>query len=234
MAQPVTRNLAARPGPVVVVSAGRMQNTVKVRQVKETWHKHLRKTFYRPKQFLVHDPNSSLLEGDVITTAPERHSKWVKQTVAAIVAPFGKPIDERPPLYTAQQRAEIADTKRKAKVQRRASRGVASAIREARERGWEVETPTVGGWGALHDEAQSAGGAPKPDRPKDAMGRSVLPGGRHKFGGKGEGGVNKEAAHGAARTSTRLNKAREQEAEREETANQSTEEVAKANLQGKQ
>ena len=149
-------------------------------------------------------------------TAPERHSKHVKHTVTAIVAPFGRPTDERPPLYSIEQREVIADTKRKAKVQRRAMRGVKSAIQEARARGWEVETPSTGGWGALYDKAKSEGGVPEVERPKDAMGRSVLPGGRHKFGGKGEGGIHKEAMHGANRTLDRYEKAKKQEALLEE------------------
>ena len=134
------------------------------------------------------------------------------------MAPFGKPIEDRPPLLTTEQRQALADEKRKAKVQRRASRGIGSAVSEAKRRGWEYVKQSP---------------ADEPERPKDARDRSVLPGGLHKFGGKGEGGINKEAMEGANKTLRRLEKAKEHEAEREEVEQEPAEKIARETLEGK-
>ncbi|APA13426.1 hypothetical protein SS1G_07970 [Sclerotinia sclerotiorum 1980 UF-70] len=103
---------ASRQINAVVVSSGLMQKTVKVRIGKQVWNKHLQKKFNATQHLLVHDPNSSLNTGDVISISPGwRTSKGVHHVVSSIIAPFGKPISERPPIPTAEER--IAERERK-------------------------------------------------------------------------------------------------------------------------
>ncbi|KAI9758545.1 MAG: hypothetical protein M4579_003037 [Chaenotheca gracillima] len=107
----------------VVVSAGLMQKTVKVRTTQQVWDKHIRKHFNRPVNHLVHDPASSLLAGDIITFCPGyRTSKHVHHVVTSILAPFEKPIEERPPVWTDEQRDVFRTEKRAAKLLRRSVR----------------------------------------------------------------------------------------------------------------
>jgi small subunit ribosomal protein S17 len=128
----------------VVVSAGLMQKTVKVRIGTQQWNSHIRKVdaylpfplfcshaplsfqsftllvltpfnhitnsirlkhFNRATRLLVHDPASSLRTGDVIMIQPGwRVSKHVHHVVSSIIAPFGTPIEERPPVPTEEER----------------------------------------------------------------------------------------------------------------------------------
>jgi len=71
---------------------------------------------------LVNDPNTSAVEGDIITLAPETHSRHVHHTIAEIVAPFGKPLDERPALLTQAEREAIHAEARARKLARRAGK----------------------------------------------------------------------------------------------------------------
>ena len=208
-----SRTLGGRPGPAVVVSAGKMQKTVKCRQMKQIYDRHLRKDFYKPVHFLVHDENDSILEGDVITTARSRHSRHVHHTLDSIIAPFGKPIEARPKVLSAEERQALYDEKRKAKVLRRASRHVGKATKEARIKGWTF----------VRDTEQK-------ETPKDDLGRSPLPGGLHRFGGKGEGGLHKESVEGSRKVRKRFEKGRQHELEREEIENTPSEEIARERL----
>ncbi|QSZ28799.1 hypothetical protein DSL72_003304 [Monilinia vaccinii-corymbosi] len=89
---------ASRQINAVVVSSGLMAKTVKY--------------FNATSHLLVHDPNSSLRTGDVISISPGwRTSKTVRHVVSSIIAPFGTPISERPPIPTAEER--IAGRERK-------------------------------------------------------------------------------------------------------------------------
>lgn len=72
----------------------------------------------------MNDPNSSVIEGDIVTLAPERHSKHVAHTIAEIVAPFGKPLDERPPLLTQAEREQLHADARARKLARKAGQEV--------------------------------------------------------------------------------------------------------------
>lgn len=76
--------------------------------------------FKKPEEHLVHDPNNSLRMGDVIEVqASWRSSKTKRFVVNRIVAPFGPPIDERPPVPTPEEREATKAAKRAAKVSRR-------------------------------------------------------------------------------------------------------------------
>lgn len=53
----------------------------------------------------MHDPNNSLRTGDIVEILSGwRTSKHKRHIVTRIVAPFGPPIDERPPVPTAEER----------------------------------------------------------------------------------------------------------------------------------
>ncbi|KAJ8061466.1 hypothetical protein OCU04_009283 [Sclerotinia nivalis] len=107
---------ASRQINAVVVSSGFMQKTVKVQIGKQVWNKHLQKKFNATEHLLVHDPNSSLNTGDVISISPGwRTSKTVRHVVSSIIAPFGKPISERPPIPTAEERIAEREHKLMAK-----------------------------------------------------------------------------------------------------------------------
>lgn len=186
--------------------------------------------YFRPQHFLVHDPTQSLYEGDIITIAQQPHSRRCSHVVDTIVAPFSKPLDERPPILSAEQRALIREEKRKPKVERRAARGVQSAIEEARRKGWTAGTDD--GIAGVFKEAEKEGANVERETVMQ-HGRTVLPGGLHRFGGKGEGGIEKEAWTGKQKAMKWEQKGVEHEAEREEVENKSTEEVARAKLEGR-
>lgn len=69
---------------------------------------------------LVHDPNSSLIAGDVIDAHPMPVTSNVRHLVAKVVVPFGKNIDERPPIPSLEELLDEYKKKRLAKTQRRA------------------------------------------------------------------------------------------------------------------
>ncbi|KAM0157196.1 hypothetical protein ACHAPC_006647 [Botrytis cinerea] len=103
---------APRQINAVVVSSGLMEKTVKVRIGTQVWNEHLQKKFNSKAHLLVHDPRSSLTTGDIITITPgHRTSKTVHHVVSSIIAPFGRPISERPPIPSAEER--IAERERK-------------------------------------------------------------------------------------------------------------------------
>ncbi|KAM3072040.1 hypothetical protein ACMFMG_008502 [Clarireedia jacksonii] len=100
-------NQISRQINAVVVSSGLMQKTVKVRVGQQKWNNHIRKKFNLKKHLLVHDPRSSLRTGDIISITPgTRYSKSVSHVVTSIIAPFGSPIEERPAIPTAEERAK--------------------------------------------------------------------------------------------------------------------------------
>lgn len=88
----------------VVVSAGLMTGAVKVRVAEQKWNKHFRKLFPAPRTYLVRDPNKSLVPGDVVRiSSGNRTSKAIHHVVTAIVAPFGEPVENRPPVKTQEE-----------------------------------------------------------------------------------------------------------------------------------
>ncbi|EON67917.1 hypothetical protein W97_07414 [Coniosporium apollinis CBS 100218] len=120
----------------VVVSAGKMQKTVKVRIAAQEWNKHIRKHLPAPYTVLVSDPSSSVREGDIIALASGwRASKTVRHVVTSIIAPFGPPLSARPALPTEAERMAARTAKRVEKDVRQAARGrlaVLARIAEAR------------------------------------------------------------------------------------------------------
>ncbi|KND93040.1 37S ribosomal protein S17, mitochondrial [Tolypocladium ophioglossoides CBS 100239] len=106
----------------VVVSAGLMQRTVKVRVGGQKWNKIVNKWFADPKHYLVHDPNSSLRTGDVVSIVPGwPTSQHKRHVVKQIIAPYGVPIDERPPVPSLEERIAEREAKKAAKDERRAA-----------------------------------------------------------------------------------------------------------------
>ncbi|OBT65711.1 hypothetical protein VE03_03374 [Pseudogymnoascus sp. 23342-1-I1] len=100
----------------VVLTAGLMEKTVKVRVGVRKWNKHVQKYFNYPQTYLVHDPRSSLRAGDIIEISSGwRVSKSVRHVVSRIIAPFGEPIEARPSVMTEVERLEERRKKREAK-----------------------------------------------------------------------------------------------------------------------
>lgn len=137
----------------VVVSAGLMQKTVKVRVGGQQWNPKVQKVcwspsrtlhklaitpgliiaslqmFTNPKNYLVHDPNSSLRTGDVVSIVPGwRTSRHKRHVVKSIIAPHGTPISERPPIPSEEDRIAVQVQKREAKDVRRAARRQEGAL----------------------------------------------------------------------------------------------------------
>lgn len=80
----------------------------------------------RPCRYTLHlvpDPNNGLIVGDVIE---EMHrlkvSSQVFHVVGAITVPYGKPISDRPPIPSPNERLPKYNEKRFAKLERRSSR----------------------------------------------------------------------------------------------------------------
>lgn len=76
--------------------------------------------FKKPEKHLVHDPNNSLRTGDVVEILSGwRTSKSKRFIVNRIIAPFGPPIDARPPVPTAEERETELALRTKAKKERK-------------------------------------------------------------------------------------------------------------------
>ncbi|KAI9707199.1 MAG: hypothetical protein M1836_000159 [Candelina mexicana] len=140
------------PGQIagVVVSAGKMMKTVKVRVAQQAYNAHIRKNYRSSINHLVSDPNSSLREGDVVSIAPGwRTSKHVRHVVTSIIAPFGPAIDERPPIPSEEERLAKRAEKRTAKDERRRAKregGVAgSRVVEGKKTDQKLEKPVERG-----------------------------------------------------------------------------------------
>ncbi|KAK3941166.1 hypothetical protein QBC46DRAFT_353501 [Diplogelasinospora grovesii] len=119
----------------VVVTAGLMQKTVKVRVGGQKWNNFLKKYFDDPKTYLVHDPNNSLRAGDVVAITPGwRTSKSKRHVVKHIIAPAGVPIEERPPVPTEEERWAAKLAEKAAKDERKALRKQIAAAQAALER----------------------------------------------------------------------------------------------------
>jgi small subunit ribosomal protein S17 len=127
----------------------------------------VQKPFSRRAHLLVHDPNSSLRTGDIISITPGwRTSKTVHHVVSAIVAPFGEPIEARPPVPTLQERLETLAERRRVKEDRRRLRdlgrhGGESEGREEVESVGELDakSESLSGYEATVDTIVNAQGA---------------------------------------------------------------------------
>lgn len=124
----------------IVVSAGKMDKTVKVRIARQKWNRRIQKHYSAPVSHLVHDPNNSCREGDVVSIRSGwRTAKQVRHVVTGIVAPMGEPVSVRPRVPSERERLEEAERKRAAKDVRQAARGRKEAkdrikVREGEER----------------------------------------------------------------------------------------------------
>ncbi|KAL8754425.1 MAG: hypothetical protein Q9199_004349 [Rusavskia elegans] len=107
----------------VVVSAGRMMKAVKVRTVKQVYDSFLQKHYTAYQSHLVSDPNSSLRTGDVVRIAARPPaSKHIRHVVTDIVAPWGPPAEERPPIPNLKDLDAQYRAKRDARIARRTQR----------------------------------------------------------------------------------------------------------------
>ena len=87
-----------------VISAGRMDKTVRVEYTHTVYDKHIRRPFPAKTRLMVADPNNSCREGDVIQFGNGwRTSKNVHHVVEKIVAPFGSRIEDRPPVTSRME-----------------------------------------------------------------------------------------------------------------------------------
>lgn len=84
-----------------------------------------------------------------------RASKHVRHVVTALVAPFGAPAEQRPPVPTEAQRAAERARRRRAKDERQAARGRAPAARRL-----GVRTSRRAGRARGFVEARREGGGP--------------------------------------------------------------------------
>ncbi|KAH7410388.1 hypothetical protein DE146DRAFT_353110 [Phaeosphaeria sp. MPI-PUGE-AT-0046c] len=162
----------------VVVSAGKMAGAVKVRIAEKEWNKKFRKHFPAPKNYLVRDPNSSLVPGDVVRiTSGHRSSKAIHHVVTSIIAPFGEPVENRPPVMTTEELDALRLKKRLLKDVRAAERGrqVSKArLRQARGQGLEIPSleEAMAGLKVHEEEMKERGvGAGKAEKHKGQTGQ---------------------------------------------------------------
>lgn len=98
--------------------------------------------FPSPKTYLVADPNNSVVEGDVVRIASGyRFSKQIRHVVTGIVAPFGPPAEERPPVLTEEQLMQRRLEQRLEKDVRSKERGRLISVwrlKEARAAGYKI------------------------------------------------------------------------------------------------
>ncbi|KAF1942440.1 nucleic acid-binding protein [Clathrospora elynae] len=128
----------------IVVSAGKMSRAVKVRVAGQEWNKKFRKHFPAPTTYLVSDPNNSLVEGDTVRiTSGYRTSTAVHHVVTSIVAPFGEPVENRPPVLSQAQLDELRVKERLLKDVRSAERGRQTSLQRlaaAKRQGLRIPT----------------------------------------------------------------------------------------------
>ncbi|KAL8915470.1 MAG: hypothetical protein Q9171_000034 [Xanthocarpia ochracea] len=107
----------------VVVSAGRMMKAVKVRTAKQVYDTFLQKHYTAYQSHLVSDPNSSLRTGDVVRIAARPPaSKHIRHVVTQILAPWGPPAEERPPILSLEDLDAQYMAKREARAARKRER----------------------------------------------------------------------------------------------------------------
>lgn len=126
----------------------------------------------------------------------------------SIIVPFGKPLEERPPVLTQVERRRIFTEAKAAKEVRR---------KERAKQG--IEAGTLGE-GRLVDDGGKGGG-----KGPDGQGREVLPGGKHKFKG-----INEEAGAGKKRALKSQNQATKHDAELEKAEAKDSEKMQKQRL----
>ncbi|KAF7455619.1 RpsQ Ribosomal protein S17 [Pyrenophora tritici-repentis] len=121
-----------------------MSRAVKVRVAGQEWNKKFRKHFPAPTTYLVRDPNNSLVEGDIVRiTSGYRTSTAISHVVTSIVAPFGEPVENRPPVLSQAQIEEQRVKDRLLKDVRSAQRGRQASVQrlaQARKQGLTIPT----------------------------------------------------------------------------------------------
>ncbi|KAF2730075.1 nucleic acid-binding protein [Polyplosphaeria fusca] len=140
--RPIVREHISSISIGVVVSAGKMDRAVKVRVAGQQWHKKFRKSYASPNTHVVADPNNSLVEGDVVRIeSGNRCSKTIRHVVHSIVAPFGSPATDRPPVLSQKERLDLRIKEKLLKDVRSATRGrQVSKVRldMAKKRGYKI------------------------------------------------------------------------------------------------
>lgn len=138
--------------------------------------------FHSAEQHLVHDPNNSLITGDVVELHRLHVSRRVRHVVASVVAPFGTPLEARPPIPTPDDRLAAYKESRFKKLKRRelrakAAEGDAEAIQALKDMGLDPgdgAEPGVGKTGSGKGVQLGEKGQKLPSK--------VLPGGKHEVG----------------------------------------------------
>lgn len=108
--------------------------------------------FHSAEQHLVHDPNNSLITGDVVELHRLHVSRRVRHVVASVIAPFGTPLEARPPIPTPDDRLAAYKEARFRKLKRRelrvkAAEGDAEAIQALKDMGLDPGEGTEPGAG---------------------------------------------------------------------------------------
>ncbi|PWY88411.1 nucleic acid-binding protein [Aspergillus heteromorphus CBS 117.55] len=110
-----------------VTTVGRMNRTVRVSHRHSVWDSYIQKYYPKETTFLVSDPRDSLREGDVIEfSSGYPKSRTVRHVVDRIIAPFGSPVESRPPVMSRAERDAEREAKRAAKFERREARRLES------------------------------------------------------------------------------------------------------------
>lgn len=119
----------------IVVSAGLMDKTVKVKLGGQRWEKRINKHFKQPRYALVHDPRNSVRQGDIISIQTSwRESQHVRHVVKHILAPYGEAIEARPAVPSLEELIEEKIAKRAAKNERRVQKKEEQRRADAAER----------------------------------------------------------------------------------------------------
>lgn len=152
-----------------------------------------KKYFADHTNHLVHDPNNSLNQGDVISLHRLKVSTAVHHVVASIITPFGTPIESRPPIPTPEERLAAYKAKRLPKLHRRtlrreAAKGSPEAIAELKSLGADPGAGVAPGKGERFGTEKGTGKTRTPAKGA-LMGKNgqklpegVLPGGKHEVG----------------------------------------------------
>lgn len=146
--------------------------------------------FSSAEQHLVHDPNNSLITGDVVELHRLHVSRRVRHVVASVVAPFGTPLEARPPIPTPDDRLAAYKESRFRKLRRRelrarAAEGDAEAIQALKDMGLDPGDGAEPGVGKT-----SSGKSTKLGEKGQKLPSKVLPDGTHEVGS-----INERAKH---------------------------------------
>lgn len=141
---------------------------------------------------LVHDPNNSLNQGDVVSLHRLKVSTAVQHVVASIITPFGTPIESRPPIPTPEERLAAYKERRLPKLHRRtlrreAAKGSPEAIAELQALGLDPGAGVAPGKGETFGTEKSTGKTRTPSgalmgNKGQKLPSGVLPGGKHEVG----------------------------------------------------